>query len=199
MKLTKEGLKAKEEWINKDQLRFQAYSALAFGAEVITWGCYTAGWWYNQVLDEFGEKTEQYPKLQQVNAELHAIGSEYIKFRNTTTYFIGFSENDLIGVSQAPVETLNTGVFHNVFSENGSPVLAGQMVAKDESRRQALFLCNAADPYGKCPLESTIVFSTDGHRVKLFSSAGEKILEPDEEGRYRIEIPSSQGVLVTAL
>jgi hypothetical protein len=41
-------------WITTDELRFQAYSAMAFGAESLTWACYTAGWWENQVVDKDG-------------------------------------------------------------------------------------------------------------------------------------------------
>ena len=122
-----------------------------------------------------------------------------MKFRTTSTHFIGFAENELTGVEQTPVNALDTGVFRNVRSENGSPLVAGQMIARDESKRQALFLCNAADPYGKCPSKSTVIFSTDGRGIKTFSAAGENIPEPDREGKYRVEIPSSQGVLITAL
>ncbi|MBQ7915173.1 MAG: hypothetical protein IJ315_00110, partial [Firmicutes bacterium] len=62
--------KHKEEWISENNLRFQAYTAMAFGAENIIWACYTAGWWHNQVLDEKGEKTQQYEKLKKVNGEI---------------------------------------------------------------------------------------------------------------------------------
>ena len=64
-----------EEWISENQLRFQAFSAMAFGAENITWACYCFGWWYNQVLWGNGEKTQQYDKLKKVNAEIHTIGN----------------------------------------------------------------------------------------------------------------------------
>ena len=45
------------EIVTVNQMRFQAFSAMSFGAEDITWGCYTAGWWHHNVLDEKGEKT----------------------------------------------------------------------------------------------------------------------------------------------
>ena len=64
----------KDKWISENELRFQAYTAMAFGAENIIWGCYTAGWWYNNVLDDKGNKTQQYDKLKRVNAEIHRLG-----------------------------------------------------------------------------------------------------------------------------
>lgn len=51
-------------------LRFQAFSAFAYGAMTVTWACYCAGWWHNNVLDSAGVRTEQYDKLKQVNTEL---------------------------------------------------------------------------------------------------------------------------------
>ena len=44
---------------------------MAFGAENIIWACYTAGWWSNQVVDENGEKTQQYAKMQKINDCVH--------------------------------------------------------------------------------------------------------------------------------
>ena len=46
-----------EEWITLNQLRHQAYTALAFGARSVNWACWTAGWWHNEVLDDMGRKT----------------------------------------------------------------------------------------------------------------------------------------------
>ncbi len=189
-----------EEWIHLDQLRFQAYSALTFGAEVITWGCYTAGWWHNQVLDEQGEKTEQYPKLLKMNRELHAIGPAYMKYRTVSTYFIGFEgQQAQESAGQTAVSELNTGVFLGMRAENGSPLLAGQMVSRDGEGHQAVFLCNAADPWGKQPSKDRIVFSTDGHGVKAVSASGERTLEADADGRFTVELPSCEGLLLVAL
>ena len=69
----------KSKWISENELRFQAYTAMAFGVQNIIWGCYTAGWWYNQVLDDKGNKTQQYDKLKTVNAEIHHLSIPYMK------------------------------------------------------------------------------------------------------------------------
>ena len=99
-----------ECWISENELRVQAYSAMAFGAESIIWACYTAGWWHNQVLDEHGEKTEQYEKLRRINAELKAIGEPYMRYRRTATHFVGYAENDpeMSKLQQKPIPAANT-------------------------------------------------------------------------------------------
>ena len=79
-----------EEWTSENRLRFQAFSAMAFGAENIIWACYTAGWWHNQVLDSQGNKTEQYEKMKTVNAEIKTLGVPYMKYRRVSTHLVGF-------------------------------------------------------------------------------------------------------------
>ena len=186
-----------EEWISTDQLRFQAYSALAFGAEVITWACYTGGWWHNQVLDGQGEKTEQYEKLQTVNAELAAIGPAYMKYRNVSTHFIGFDGRYTPdGVNADVLDELNTGVFFGLRAADGAPLLAGQMVARDGSGKQAVFLCNASDPWGDRKTESTVAFSANGADVRILTADGE-IRPETADGKYRFRLPSCGGALLT--
>lgn len=187
-----------EEWISKDQLRFQANTALCFGAEVVTWGCYTAGWWHNQVLDDKGEKTEQYDKLKTVNAELRAVGDAYMQYRNVSTHFIGFTGKYAPeGVKVETKAALNTGVFSGVRMEDGAPLLAGQMVARDGGGKQALYLCNASDPWGDHPTEGTVVFATDGSPVRILTAEG-AITPETVDGQYRFRLPSCGGALVTA-
>lgn len=72
-------------WVSADQLRFQAFTAMAYGAKTLTWACYTAGWWHNHVLDKEGNRTEQYEKLKEVNAEIHTLGEEYINYKYIRT------------------------------------------------------------------------------------------------------------------
>ncbi len=63
-------------YLSENQLRHQAFCALAHGASMITWACYSAGWWYHHVLDANGDKTEQYQKLKNVNREVRVFGTE---------------------------------------------------------------------------------------------------------------------------
>ena len=187
-----------EEWISLDQLRFQAFSAMAFGAQVITWGCYTAGWWHNQVLDERGEKTAQYDKLRAVNAEIHALGERYMMYRNTSTHFIGFTGGHALSDTRAAaIPALDTGAFRDLRAAGGAPLIAGQMVARDGSGRQALFLCDASDPWGEKPVTDTVRFTTDGRGARVTSAQGE-IKPAVEGGQYTFAMPSCGGVLIEA-
>ena len=188
-----------EEWMSEDQLRFQAYSAMAFGAKNIIWACYTAGWWHNQVLDENGEKTEQYGKLKKVNGEIRRIADEYMRFERVSTHFVGFEGHpDMEGVGQEPVGALDTGVFFGVKSDAGAPVVVGQMVSKERNGEYALMVCAADDPFGRNQKEYSVVFSTNGRTVRAVGGSGEVAVKRLPDGRFAVPISSCGGVLIIA-
>lgn len=187
------------EWITENQLRFQAYSAMTFGAENIIWGCYTAGWWYNQVLDEKGEKTEQYDKLKKINAELHTMGDEYMRYRRVSTHFVGFQGDKVLSkVNQDPIASLSTGIFADVREEAGGNLLVGQMVSRAGDGSYALMICNAADPMDAAPSMGWVHFRADHRKVRVINGAGEIIPERQDDGSYRFPLASCAGALVIA-
>ncbi|MBR3997839.1 MAG: hypothetical protein IKI93_05790 [Clostridia bacterium] len=183
------------EWITENGLRFQAYTAMAFGAENITWACYTAGWWHNQVLDEKGEKTEQYDKLKTVNGEIRTIGEEYMKYRRVSTHFVGFEGTDwLSGVGQESHPALSTGVFVAVTADD--PIVVGEMVSRTGDSR-ALMIASAGDPYDKAPGDVTVTFRCCGRKITAIGGNGKLPVEQCD-GRYKVTIPKNGGVLITA-
>ena len=186
-------------WISENNLRFQAYTSMAFGAENITWGCYTAGWWNNQVLDSEGNKTEQYAKLQKINAEIRTIGEEYMKYRRVSTHFVGFGEGgDMAEVHQAPVKALSTGVFFDVKADNGSPLVIGEMVNRNRDGAVALMVCAADDPHEKNPRAYRITFRAPNRCVHAIGGNGAKPVMMLEDGYYAVDVKSNEGVLITA-
>jgi len=190
-----------EVCLSENNLRFQAYTAMAFGAENIIWGCYTAGWWHHQVLDSEGNKTEQYDKLKKINTEIHAIAQEYMKYRRVSTHFVGFSSKhpDMEKVKQAPIDALSTGVFFDVAADNGIPLVAGQMAPRIQDGSQALMICAADDPYDTAPRASRIQFRVaDGFAVSAQGGHGSLPVEKSDEGIYSVEIRSNEGILIVA-
>jgi hypothetical protein len=183
------------KWISENQLRFQAYSAMAFGVKNIIWGCYTKGWWNNQVLDEQGNKTQQYAKLQKVNFELKRIGGEYSKYRRTATHFLGFDEKDedIADLKQTPISILNTGVFTEVRTDG--KFVVGQMV--NAENEYALMVCAADDWSGENPKTNKLYFKANGRKVTVFGGRGEIPLEK-EKGYYVLSLSSCEGALITA-
>jgi len=189
-----------KEWMSENNLRFQAFSSMAFGAENIIWACYTAGWWHNQVLDKDGNKTEQYDKLKKVNREIHTIAEEYMRFRRVSIHFVGYAGNeDMEQVKQEPIESLNTGVFFDVKADNASPLVVGQMVSRAEDGSHALMICAADDHHDKNPRSYNIVFRLAEYRAaQAIGGSGNLPVTKLADGYYSVPISSNEGVLIIA-
>lgn len=187
-----------DKWISENQLRAQAFSSLAFGAEVILWGCYTAGWWQNQVLDGSGNKTEQYEKLRNVNASLHALDGDYMRFRNTSTHFVGFAEGsaDLGRLPDVVAkESLNTGVFRDVKSATKSPLVIGEMTSRADDGARALMIFAADDPLDVNNQPVDVTFRCPGRRVK---AVGADLRQDVQDDSFTLKLRSCGGALVVA-
>ncbi|MBP5311808.1 MAG: hypothetical protein J6112_03120 [Clostridia bacterium] len=191
-----------EKWISENMLRFQAFSAMAFGVEVITWACYTAGWWYNQVLDEKGEKTAQYEKLKKINKEIKTLAPLYMEYRTADTHFVGFggkNAKEIEGSSSIKVkESLSTGYVRDLRSEDGLGLLVGEMVSKNNDGSRALFI-TAADDYNDVDHRKravTFTVTNSDEKIDCFGLNGKKELLRDGAG-YRIELESNEAVIVT--
>ena len=188
-----------DKWISENELRFQAYTAMAFGAENITWACYTAGWWHNQVLDKKGEKTQQYDKLRRVNAELHRLGPSYMKYRRVRTDFVSFDGTEwLKGVRLQSLKSFSNGVFDGLCCTDHSSLVVGTMLPRTGNGNQALFVCSADDPYDEHPTEHTLSFHADGWRISATGGDGPVKVNVGADGTYSIAIRSNQGILIEA-
>lgn len=184
-------------WITENELRFQAYSALAFGAENITWACYTAGWWNNQVVDANGVKTRQYDKLKRVNAELHSLGVDYMKYIRKATSFVGFEGTDIPeDTGEKSVGKYDDGVFSDLSA--GCPLVVGGMEARNGSPDRALFVCVADDPFDKAPKKHTLRFKAPGREITVRGGDGYLPMRRDAEGWYECTVSSCQGILIEA-
>nr|MBQ4317833.1 hypothetical protein [Clostridia bacterium] len=184
--------RSKDLFLTTDQLRYQAFSSMAFGAENIIWACWTAGWWHNQVLDENGNKTEQYDKLRTVNAEIKALADEYMKYRRTSTHFIGF-ENvpgfDIVGYDT--VNSLDTGVFHDVKSD--APIIVGEMASRKIGGGNALFVYASDNMDDKAEKKTvTVTFKA----LREVSAVGCEVTRDGDT--YIVKLPSNGAALITA-
>ena len=187
------------EWMSENNLRFQAYTSMAFGAENIIWACYTKGWWHNQVLDDEGNKTEQYDKLKKINAEIRTLADEYMKYRRVSTHFVGFEGHPhMAAVQQEAISSLSTGVFLDVKADNNAPLVVGEMVNREHDGSVALMVCAADDPYETDPKEYNITFRAPDRCVRAWGGSGYKTVTDLGDGVYAVSVRSNEGVLITA-
>ena len=149
-------------WVTGNMLRFQAFSAMAFGVNVITWACYAGGWWTNQVLDAANNKTVQYARLQKVNREIRSIAGLYMDYEVRGTHFVGFSDRSELPATITPLEALSTGFVKNLRPAGDGKLIVGDMIARGHCGGRALFVFSADDYRDLHPRANEITFGTAG-------------------------------------
>lgn len=177
-----------DKLISENMLRFQAFSAMAFGAENITWACYTAGWWYNQVLDEKGNKTQQYEKLKKVNGEIKAIACEYMKYKHVKTHFIGFESGELPEGVSTSESCLDVSV-----SGEGK-LLVSEMISRDGDSK-GYFITAVDDPYDVSCRE-TVISVNAKEPINVLRTDGKTHRVIPENGFCRFGVRSNEAVMI---
>ena len=153
------------------------------------------------MLDDKGEKTEQYEKLRHINAELQAIGEPYMRYRRTAAHFVGYAADDpeLSKLQQKPVAAANTGFFFDLHAVGGK-LICGEMVSRDPltDPSRAMLVCNATDPMDTAPAAHTVSFVAHDRRITLYDKNGARVLIPDAEDRYTFSLENCHGALLVA-
>ena len=184
------------EIVTVNQMRFQAFSAMSFGAEDISWGCYTAGWWHHNALDENGEKTEQYDKLKLVNSEIRYLADIYMKYKNTDTHLIGFSNEISEKCGMSSSSEYSNGYFFKLHAKDGRALIIGDMTGRSNGNEKALFITVADDFMDKETTETKLLFESL-KQISAFGKDGELKVEYDKEScLYSVNIKSNDGLII---
>ncbi len=182
-------------------LRYQANTALAYGAEVISWACWTKGWWAQNAVDTNGMKTATYDMLKTVNAELHRISPQYMKYRRINTDLVGFNAAEFAGKVAQPVLAASTGVgFADVKATDGAALAVGHFASRDGSGGYATYVAACDDSEDVAPRTHVIVFRPVSATsiVKAFDGNGAVAVEKRADGTMSVPLKSNAGVLVVA-
>ena len=180
-------------------LRYQAHTAMAYGAEAVVWACWTKGWWTNNVINAAGKKTVAYDRIKRVNAELHRLGDEFMRYRRVATHLVGYDRHPHYLAHSGCVSepAASTGWFRDVRAVDGGPLLVGEMVPKTAaSRGSAIFVFASDDPYDEKPQQRTVRFVPHGRTVKAFGGHGPLEVLRGENNVCTIPIMSNAAVMV---
>ena len=181
-------------------LRYQANTALAYGAELLSWACWTKGWWAQNAIDTNGVKTATYDMLKTVNAELHRISPEYMKYRRSNTDLVGF-DAEFAGKVAQPVLTASSGVgFADVKATDGAALAVGHFASRDGSGGYAIYIAACDDPEDVAPKTHEIAFRPVSAKsvVKAFDGKGAVAVAKRADGTLSVPLKSNAGVLVVA-
>jgi hypothetical protein len=192
--------------ISADQLRFQAYSAMAFGYKSVSWFLWKSDDWSSVYYQ--GERTEQYEKLVEVNAELKALEPIFMRY---TTSNIGYLANkpvkgegsyemfDIISrLRQTGMKKIDKSVVTN-FAVEGSDVIQVGQFTKNVGEGTALMLLNITDYTYETKTTATVTFRAvdTASVITAYVKGVPTVLDPDENGAYTVEVSGADAVFLT--
>ena len=149
------------------------------------------------MLDAAGQQTEQYAKLQRVNAELKRLGPHYMRFRNVATRFVGFAADVPYRPSMPFAGAPDDAGYPR--ASNGAALLVGEMVARDSaSRARAYFVTAADDPCDAHPAAFELIFNFKEKKATAFGGRGPIPVTRHADGSCSVPILSCGGVLLVA-
>ena len=183
---------------SENQMRYQAFSAMAFGAVEITWACWTMGWWENVVMTTNGVLTAQYPKLKTVNAEIRTLAEHYMKLRNVATHFVGFEDlgGELAKYGIVPADRADADGFSGICAADGSDLVVGEMVPRKEDDSIRAILVFGADDCGDAKRKShTVRFDAKG-RIRAFGPNGRIDVKQSSGGHCSFELADNSAALI---
>lgn len=177
---------------NEDEIRWQVYAALSFGAKAIIHACYQQGWWYegSHMINSAGERTPTYYYVQAVNQEIRALSDVYMDYDNLGAFVhnpmreeftrMAISKPNFNAISDIQSEeTLLVGCF----DEKEGDGVAFTMVNMTEIGREQT---------------ATASFKLDGaSSVTVYAAGVPSTLTPDADGNYSLTLSPGEGVFVT--
>lgn len=169
-----------DRFVSEAELCYQAFCAICHGAMAISWACYSAGWWYNHVLDKEGNPTQQYGKLKRVNRRIRRLTAEYSGYQ-----WVGAE-------AVCPQKSVQLGEFGGATAS--AEVLAGEFVQPNGKSALFLFFEGDDDAIG-CQFSFQAEQCT---RLRLIGSAGEDRLSIGADGICRVEIPPCDACWIIA-
>lgn len=180
---------------SEEDMRFQVYSCLSFGAKNILHFCYAtpasgAETFPYGMIDSNGKKTNLWYIAQKINKELKSLSSTYVKYKNIGVY--SYKEKT------AP-EYLN---FNNVYEnfdlienlKSNQSLLIGCFKEKG-GENNAFTLVNMSELKDK--LSADISFSLKNTQKAIIYVKGIPSELKKLNGKYNITLESGEGVFIT--
>jgi hypothetical protein len=201
-------------YVTADQMRFQVNSSMCFGAKSVSWFLWTNVVWEGAVYDYKGgdyvnsERTEQYEKVVEVNAEAKALEPVYMRY---TTSGFGYLLNkvDKDGMDYDDYDTRSrlrqTGMkkidktIVTDFAVEGTDIIQVGQFTKNVGEGSALMLLNITDYTYETKTTAKVTFTVVDNTsvVTAYVKGIPTVLDPDENGVYTVEVSGADPVFLT--
>ncbi len=187
--------------LTADQIKFQAYTSMAYGAKGVVWYCTVA--WAGFITDEDGARNEMFDKLEEANGDLKALepvfmrysaasdavlmGSKYSGKKNLTPYqgntdVSRLTKESLTDLAVDEKSAMLVGHFEKNVGEGEAFMLVGLNNYRFTKDQTASVTFKTADP------DAVVTAYVKGVATRL---------TPDANGVYTVEVVNADGVFVT--
>lgn len=173
-----------------EDIRWQAYVSLSFGAKAIIHACYNSGWWDSEshLIDQNGNRTDTYYAVQAVNTEIKAISDAYARYDNQGAYLVnrlraaGTKTGYLLPVDEALKPSVQCS----------NPLLIGCFTEK-QGEGKAYTVVNMTEPQLNKTVSATLSF--DGaSRITVYKTGVATVYDA---ANVDLELASGEGVFIT--
>ena len=178
---------------NVEDIRYQIYVSLAFGAKSVIHACYQSGWWDKEsnMIDQNGNRTASYYAVQQANKEAKAFADVYSGFDYVGTFLKNASGADgtnAYGFLQTTPDRKERGC--EIKSKDH--ILAGVFEAK-KGNSSAYTFVNMNGKYTGKAATATIKFD----KAKSFTVYQKGVATTFEDNKLMLNLDVEEGVFVT--
>ena len=185
---------------DEQEMRWQAYCALSFGAQDIEYFTYstpisTTEDYKDALVDLNNEKTERWYGAQAVNAALNLMSDAYMQYDNLGAYTVNPTDDGFMKFSN---QYKDFDAIEQVTVSDNRPVLIGAF-ASDTAEHSRAFTCvDLSDPGLNVALPTEVTVKlTDAATATMYYKDTVTTLTPDENGCITFKLYNGDGAFIT--
>ena len=183
-----------------EDLRFQAYSAIAYGATKLMHFCYSNPHFPDgySAVDVNGEKSDLYPVLQQFNTEMQHLAPILSQYKDLGAFYVTEGMSAEAPVYLRQVKDLSQYEDFRTIREISAdqPLMVGAFEHPQDGLDKAFVIVNASDCYQQKETDVSFTLRYSDGPVTVTMDGRTFALEADADGVYRLHLGSGGGAFV---
>ncbi len=203
------GVYGPDSGLSTEQMKFQGYTAMAYGVTSVSYACWSADGWSTTVLNSGGKKTKTYYALKDAVLDMKPFSPVYMKYAHRGTALIvgdGYLERTDFFPSPAVrkeadgrgFSTLNSVLVTSMKVSDSDFAAVGRFEKKAGRAGEGFFVVNCSDYSFRHETEATVSFtvSDDVSLVTVYEKGVPRVLAP-ADGVYSVTAYGADAVFVT--
>lgn len=177
-------------------LRFQAYSSMAFGASKLMHFCYANALQNDAAAVVNGVKTDQYYVLQQFDFEMQFLAPILNQYKNLGTFYVEGQADTPSYVSVLSNESMYKDFRSVIITESDQCLLLGAFDSNTDSYKKAFMVVNASDCVQEQPTDISFTLRYSDKPVTVTMEGRTFEVEADDKGVYHLHLGAGGGAFI---